>query len=284
MLHKVNKTIYGKNTKWSVISQNNDETLPLLKSAVLCPAFSQYKINHIGIMDATSPYEVLRINQSGTFFLACITGAGEILIDGSWQVIKAGQACVFPPFVTNALRAQSKQNWKFAWVRYKEDKSKKTIANTHSPIHGEYNSEVIETIFEEIKKEISSTSSKPVTIAWVNLLHQQVLKFTKPTQLDDRLLNILSAVAANPGHDWTLYELAEYGNMSSEHLRRLTNLQLGRSPMQQIIFMRMMYARKLLSDTKQPIETIAKAVGYSSAFSFSNTFYKWMGYRPSTIR
>lgn len=284
MFHKIDKTVYGVNTKWAVISQNKNKLLPLLESALLCPALSQYRINHIGIMQAAFPYEVLRTNQSGTFFLACISGTGEILIDGVWTEIKAGEACVLPPFVTNAFRAQAEQNWKFAWVRYEEDESKKTIASSHSPICSAYNSEVIETIFEEIEKEISSTSSKQVTIAWVNLLHQQVLKFTKPTQLDKRLLNILSDVIANLGHDWTLHELAEHGNMSPEHLRRLTNQQLGRSPMQQIIFMRMMYAKKLLAETQLPIETIAKTVGYSSPFSFSNTFYKWMGYRPSTIR
>lgn len=235
-------------------------------------------------MNATHPYEVLRINQSGTFFLACIQGAGEILIDGIWKTIEANQGCVLPPFVTNAFRAKDEQNWEFVWVRYGEDESKKTVANTDSPIHGVYDSAALKTIFNGLKNEITGDCSQIVTSAWVNLAHQQVLKFTKPTHIDKRLLKVLTAVAADPGHDWSLFELAEHGNISSEHLRRLTNQQLGRSPMQQITFMRMMYARKLLSETKHPIDLIAKTVGYKSPFSFSNTFYKWMGYRPSSIR
>ena len=32
------------------------------------------------------------------------------------------------------------------------------------------------------------------------------------------------------------------------------------------------------------VEVIARSVGFESAFTFSNTFYKWIGWRPSEFR
>jgi len=78
-----------------------------------------------------------------------------------------------------------------------------------------------------------------------------------------------------------LERLARLAHMSTEHLRRLCRRQLGRSPMHQVIFLRMRRAAELLATTDEKVETIAAAVGYQNPFAFSNTFKKWTGWRPS---
>jgi AraC-like DNA-binding protein len=72
--------------------------------------------------------------------------------------------------------------------------------------------------------------------------------------------------------------------MSPEHLRRLCKKELGRSPIQHLTFLRMKHARYLLGTTDDKVEVIAHAVGYESPFTFSNTFKKWVGWRPSELR
>jgi len=57
-------------------------------------------------------------------------------------------------------------------------------------------------------------------------------------------------VSKDLGRRWTLGELAEIGIVSEEHLRRLCKKQLGRSPMQYLIYLRMMEARNLLIPLK----------------------------------
>jgi two-component system response regulator YesN len=54
--------------------------------------------------------------------------------------------------------------------------------------------------------------------------------------------------------------------------------------MQHLIFLRMQRASHLLSSSSDKVEVVAKAVGYSSAFHFSNVFTKWVGCRPSEHR
>jgi len=55
-------------------------------------------------MHSTKPFEIVRVNLSGTFFFACLEGQGQVLIDGEWRTVGVGQACVQPPFIPNALR------------------------------------------------------------------------------------------------------------------------------------------------------------------------------------
>lgn len=71
---------------------------------------------------------------------------------------------------------------------------------------------------------------------------------------------------------------------SGEHLRRLCKKALGRSPMQQLTFLRMEKASQLLLETDEKIETIARMTGYKNAFHFSNVFMEWVGIRPSEFR
>ncbi len=216
--------------------------------------------------------------------MACTKGTGAIHIDGKWEQIKAGQACILPPYMTNAFQTVDGSELEFAWVRYIEPKDKRTIADTDFPRLGDYNSLALKNTIEGLYNELNGESWDPVVSSWINLIHQQVLRFTSPQKIDARILHVLKTMAANLAHDWTLSEIADIANMSEEHLRRLTNVQLGRSPMQQLTFMRMSRAKQLIINTDAKIDHISKEVGYSNQFSFSNAFLKWVGCRPSQLR
>jgi transcriptional regulator GlxA family with amidase domain len=111
-----------------------------------------------------------------------------------------------------------------------------------------------------------------------------VERFAQPWQVDDRLHRIWEKVSANVGHDWTLDELARQAHVSTEHLRRLCRKALGRTPMHHVTWLRMRKAAELLSTTNLKVETISNEVGYINPFVFSNTFKKWIGWRPSEHR
>ena len=119
---------------------------------------------------------------------------------------------------------------------------------------------------------------------WVELIHRYVLRFAQPWHVEDRLSKIWEAVARKPDHPWNLAELSKSVHCSGEHLRRLCRHQLGRSPMQQVTYLRIRHAADLLTETESKLEHIANAVGYANPFVFSNTFKKWTGWRPSEYR
>jgi len=263
------KSIRGPECRWTVVAQEITTSRKLFLNGHHCPLLAQFNIEHVGIMNAYQPY---------------LKGEGLGMIDGKWVKIRAGEACIFPPHVTNAFKANNDENWEFAWVRYVEPPDKKSVANTQSPTLSPYRSNILKENILSLIDELENSPSQQVLACWVNLIHQQVQKFVGPQRLDERLFTMLREVTKDLSRNWSLIELAEIANLSDEHLRRLCNEQLGRSPKQQITFLRLSHAKNLIIQTDDPIESIALKVGYKSQFSFSNAFKKWIGCRPSALR
>jgi transcriptional regulator GlxA family with amidase domain len=116
------------------------------------------------------------------------------------------------------------------------------------------------------------------------LIQGYVERFAQPWQQDDRLWRLWERVSQDVGRDWTLHELAHLAHVSAEHLRRLCRRALGRTPMHHVTWLRMRKAAELLSTTNLKVETVSHEVGYQNPFVFSNTFKKWIGWRPSEHR
>ncbi|BDS06619.1 hypothetical protein NT6N_16590 [Oceaniferula spumae] len=235
-------------------------------------------------MQAVYPYEVRRVDQSGTYMMAVLEGHGEVLMDGGWKTLKQGEACLLPPYMLNAFRSVKNVPWKFVWVRYGEEKGVNPIANASAPVRGELDGKPLECAVKGLWHEIAAGGNDELGGSWADLIHRQVLAFARPVELDQRLWRVWKKVSEDLGRSWTLTELADIGIMSEEHLRRLCKKQLGRSPMQHLIYLRMLEARTMLIADDTKVAVIANAVGYENSFTFSNAFKKWLGVRPSDLR
>ena len=75
--------------------------------------------------------------------------------------------------------------------------------------------------------------------------------------------------------------MARSVHLSDKQLQRLCLKELGRTPKQQLIWLRMQRAAELLSELGSKVETIASRVGYANPFVFSTTFKRVMGWSPS---
>lgn len=255
-----------------------------LCDAPVCPLLAEHHIAHTGLLAARIPFEIKRPDQSGTFLLACHEGEGRVLVDGKWQAVRAGEACLLPPFVTNALRSDGSRAWQFCWVRYLESRETVPILSALSPVRAPLDPDPIRNAITGLHAEAAGPANPSALHHWVELIHHYVLGFAQPHRRDERLWKLWKAVEADPGRSWSLQELAGIACVSEEHLRRLCHSELGRSPMQHLTFLRMQRARQLLTTTNAKVETIARSLGYENPFSFSNTFKKWIGWRPSELR
>ena len=257
-----------------------------LADSPICALLSQLNVAHVGVLHALHPFEIIRQDQSGSFMFACVSGQGEVLIDGSWATVRAGEACCLPPFVANAIRAvEGSEPWVFCWVRYTEVQEQLPLISSKSPVKAPFSSHVLRHAIEGLHGEVASRSSAPaLRKLWIDLIHGYVLKFAQPSHGDQRLWRLWQQVEADLGRPWNVAEMAAIASVSEEHLRRLSVKELGRSPMKQVIFLRMQRACLLLGTSKEKIETIARDVGYDNPFTFSTTFKKWIGRRPSEYR
>lgn len=281
---RVDRRVFGESTTVQVVQVSSEKEREWLKSAPVCELLGQHHILHTGVMRAEAPFEISRADQSGTFMLACFSGQGQVLTDGRWKTVRAGEACLLPPFVANALRCIPGKKWDFCWVRYLESRESAPIVSDVSPVSGTFDPEPLLSAISGLIAESCGERSHAMQHLWVELIHNYVLRFSQPHHKDDRLWKLWKAVEPHYDKQWTLGDLAQLACVSEEHLRRLCKKQLGRSPMQHLTFLRMQRASELLATTDAKIEAIAHEVGYSGAFHFSNVFSKWVGWRPSEHR
>jgi AraC-like DNA-binding protein len=267
-----------------VVRADTSDPRSWLQDAPVCRLLKTHHIAHAGVMQASHPFRVSRVNPNGTYMMACIEGRGLVLVDGRWESLEEGQACLLPPFVMNRFKCLPRTPWKFCWVRYAESREQAPFISSSTPVMGVYEHKSLLHAILGLRAESAARSQPQALEAWVNLVHQYVMGFALPQHRDDRIVKLWQKVEKNLAHPWTLEQMADLAHVSSEHLRRLCRRHLGRSPLQQLTFLRMQRAQQLLGSTNDKIETIAHAVGYENAFTFSNSFKKWVGWRPSEHR
>ncbi|MBK0371295.1 AraC family transcriptional regulator [Flavobacterium agrisoli] len=102
-----------------------------------------------------------------------------------------------------------------------------------------------------------------------------------PLPKDERLAKILRYIESNLGETILFEDIAKQFGFSERSLYRLFQKDVGMSFMQYYTIRRVLKAIELLLDEKLSIKEIAQEVGYSSVPTFSNTFYKILGQRPS---
>ena len=249
-----------------------------------CPELAVHRIARIGVDEAVPPYERVRLQPAGSFVMAVLAGQGRILLDGKWQTVRAGTACMAPPRVVNAFHAVPGHAWRFCWVRFDEPASVHPLVTASSPVRVRCDTAALFRVIEGLRAEWEGTRNAKLLHHWVELLQGHLRRLAQPWHVNERLWRLWETAGADLAADWSLDSLARRFHTSKEHLRRLCLRELGRSPMQQLTYMRMQRAKELLESSNDKLEVVAEAVGYDGALAFSRAFKRWVGCSPSEYR
>ena len=82
----------------------------------------------------------------------------------------------------------------------------------------------------------------------------------------------LRAIHRDPGHDWTVEELARACNLSRSAFAARFVARVGKPPATYLAHVRLDAAANLLRDSSIPITLVAEKVGYTSQAAFSRAF------------
>lgn len=261
------------------------DTRAWLAKAPVCTDLSRHRIRHLAVAQMPSPFEIVRTRQGGSYFLACFGGEGRVLVDGRWTKCRPGQAVLLPPGTLQAFKTALDQSWNFCWVRYQEKPGQKPLATVQTPVVAQFDAEglrlAILGLFHECRSGVGNAGDPIAVSRWVDLIHHYVVRFAEPACLDTRIWQLWESVSSRLSHSWTIAEMAKSVHLSEKQLQRLCLKELGRSPRQQLIWLRMRHAAELLKERGSKIETIASRVGYHNPFVFSTTFKRVMGWSPS---
>jgi AraC-like DNA-binding protein len=102
--------------------------------------------------------------------------------------------------------------------------------------------------------------------------------------LDPQIGLALSAIHRDPGHYWTVEELARACSLSRSAFAARFVVRVGKPPATYLAHVRLDAATDLLRDTSLPVTLIAEKVGYSSEAAFSRAFKHRYGTPPAHWR
>jgi AraC-like DNA-binding protein len=212
--------------------------------------------------------------------LACSGGSGQVLVDGQWQTCAAGQAYLSPAHAPMAFQTVGKHRWQFAWAYFEAPESPLTGSAAYVvPVDPRQFTAAIEGLYREM-----SAGPSELTEHWAHLVVAHAKRMIAPTDKPDPLWPLWARVDAHLAEPWTLQQLADDAAMAPEALRRLCHRTIGRSPMRQVLELRMRRAQTLLESTPAKIYNVARQVGYQNVFAFSAAFKRWGGKSPSDCR
>ncbi len=100
---------------------------------------------------------------------------------------------------------------------------------------------------------------------------------------DPFLARVTAAIAADPGHDWTLEQLASLAAMSRSVFAERFRDTVGRSPAGYVTEVRVREAKRLL-DAGMPVSEVSRSLGYASDEGFRRAFRRHTGVAPSSWR
>jgi transcriptional regulator GlxA family with amidase domain len=102
--------------------------------------------------------------------------------------------------------------------------------------------------------------------------------------LDPQVGLALSAIHRDPGHDWTVEELARACSLSRSAFAARFVARVGKPPATYLAHVRLEAATALLRGTALPVTLIAENVGYMSEAAFSRAFKHRYGTPPARWR
>lgn len=101
---------------------------------------------------------------------------------------------------------------------------------------------------------------------------------------DPQLGRVLGLIHDHPAEPWTVPALAAEAGISRAALARRFTALIGESPMSYLSGWRLALAADLLQESDRTLESIAREVGYGSAFALSTAFKRRHGVSPRQYR
>jgi len=243
-----------------------------------------HRIAWLGIDTVASPYRRVRLSPSGSFFLACLEGEGQVLLEGRWQRVGAGSLCLAPPAGAQCVSRGAGSALEVCVGALRG-------AGRHGTARGRgfaaADADGRGGVWARgggAARRVGRRARWVLTNHWVSLVHGHARRLARPWRGGSRVGALWEKVVCELAAKWKLATLAAACAVSAEHLRRLCRRELGRTPMEHVTYMRVHRAQELLAETNDKLDAIAPQVGYHSAVVFSRAFVRCAGMTPTEYR
>lgn len=100
----------------------------------------------------------------------------------------------------------------------------------------------------------------------------------------DPIRAVISAIHGDPGAKHGIADLARHAGLSARHLQRRFTAELGIAPAAYVESVRIEAAQRALTQTDDPVETVARRCGFGTAETLRRAFHRNASVAPSDYR
>lgn len=202
-----------------------------------------------------------------------VSGFGKFTREGATYDIGPGQIFVIPPYIETYYQADEKRPWKYIWIGFTAEEVPEILLNAviSCPNAGNVFSEMLSCSKMENGRSayLSSCLWKLVSVL---LEHGE----TKSDYVD-KALNYMHSDYAN---GISIQQIADSIGLNRKYFCSLFSKQVGVSPSEYLINLRLNKAVELMTVYRQSPTTAAMSVGYDDIYHFSKIFKKHFGVSP----
>lgn len=261
------------------------------------PRVGDLYLTHIGIFPRALGHLRRRpLGCSQYILIYCLEGEGWIELEGRRHILKANQLFVIPPGISCSYGASIKNPWTNYWLHFTGKN-----AEFYSPSVGQVvdippadDARIDERIrqFEEMLQNAENYFiHERVVYANICLKHflfsikyLDIYRSARIEDENDLLKRMISFMKRNLHRNIMVSELAGICGCSTSNIYKLFKQNLGSSPRDFFIALKMERARKYLTQTNMKVKEIGAKLGYFDPYYFSRIFSKHIGLSPLKYR
>ncbi|WP_344480428.1 AraC family transcriptional regulator [Glycomyces endophyticus] len=225
--------------------------------------------------------------------LVCTGGAGWCTVDGTRYTVSRGGVVLIPADLPHAYGAAEDDPWTLWWFHFTGTdapdlaRAARTAAGgrvTHlrdpAPV-----ASLVSQVIDALDSGLTVSAMVHASgAAWHALAHVIATGRRSPGSNLSPLERAVQHLQETTPRRTPVTALASMVGMSQSQLSSLFRTQLGVSPLQYQVQLRMARARELLDGTDLPVAAIARETGYDDQLYFSRQFNRQHGMTPTAYR
>lgn len=269
--------------KWQERLELGRDCKELFVDSKRAPEIDSLGIQMSGVSTMVGSFCLERIKPENHTLLYTIEGSGCITTQTNTNIVEKHQLVCLPAGEPFRMKLHSRE-WKLVWFNLIDTPHWRALCRNQPLIQP---TQRCESIFHALSLIYHEPSKLLRTGCFSQVTHyiNESLDLTQSIKRDRQRLDILFQQVKQQLHmTWTIKQLCELAFCSAPHLHRLCQSQFGRSPMQQVIFLKIDRAKYLLRYSGLSISQIAERVGYQELSNFSKRFKKSVGHSPAQFR
>lgn len=269
----------------------------IVRRCRLHPLVSQLYVTDIGAYPAAPFHYVNRdVGIAQVVAIGCLSGLGEVELDGTVHRILPGHVLLIPPDTPHVYKADTEDPWSIFWIHFGGQLVDSVLATLDvdrgRPLVFVPDIGKLKATFEDVYACLNFHYSDSGLLAMSGELlrlisHIQLLRGRSEPHhqtADAKIIETMEFMAEHVNMPIKLKDLAAHSGHSVSYFSKLFKQRTGQSPQNYFIQLKVEKACQLLDQTDMSIIEIAAQVGYDDPYYFSRLFKKIQGQSPAYYR